>query len=164
MINNYLSTGGFNISIKRMPNVSFFTQKATIPGLSASGITAPSPLNKYFEPGDELGYEDLTLEFMIDEKMFNYIEVQKWLVGLTSPQSTNQYKELKSSEFGLKSDITLIILNSHKNPVVKVTYYDCFPISLDSVQMDTNNSDVAYAVANASFKYNYYLIESVVDI
>jgi hypothetical protein len=161
MINNYLSTGGFILSIKRMPNVEFFTQKATIPGLSASAITTPSPLNQYFEPGDELGYEDLTLEFVIDEDMKNYMEVHDWLVGLTSPQSTDQFKALKNSEFGLKSDITLTILNSHKNPTVQVTYYDCFPIGLDSVQMDTNNSDVTYAIANGSFKYNYYTMKSV---
>ena len=122
-------------------------------------ITAPSPLNKYFEPGDELEYEDLTLEFIIDEDMKNYMEVHAWLVGLTSPQHTDQYKALKNSEFGIKSDITLTILNSHKNPTVQVTYYDCFPIGLSSVQMDATNSDVTYAVANANFKYNYYTME-----
>jgi len=162
MINNYLSTGGFTVSIKRLPEVEFFIQKATLPGLGSNPITLQSPPNSYFEPGDELGYEEMTMQFVINENMLNYISVHDWLVGITAPQSTDQYKAIKNSKYGIKSDITLIILNSSKNPVVRVTYYDCFPTSLESVEMDTNNSDIVYAIASANFKYNYYTIEKIV--
>jgi hypothetical protein len=161
MINNYLSTGGFNLSIRRLPNVEFFTQKANIPGITSSAVQLPAPTNPYFEVGDTISYEDLDVSFIIDEDMKNYMEVFKWLTSITAPQNSDQYKDIKASKYGLKSEISLIILNSHENPVVKITYYDCFPVSLSSVQMDINNTDVTYAEGNATFKYNYYTVEFI---
>ena len=161
MINNYLSTSGFTILIDRLPEVEFFTKKATLPGLGSNPVRLPSPLNEYYEPGDELGYEELDVEFLIDEDMINYISVHEWLVGITSPQSSDQYKKLISQKNGIKSDITLLILNSNKNATVKVTYYNCFPTSISPVEMLLDNSDVTYAVATVNFKYDYYKIEKI---
>lgn len=151
MITNYLSTGGFQVSIKRLPGTEFYTQKASIPGVSSNPTKGVTPLNPYFEPGDDLTYEDLNLEFIIDEDMNNYIDILDWIKSNTSPETSTQYKK----EGKTKSQISIIVLNSAKRPVVEITYYDCFPISLSEITLDSNNSDVQYAKANAVFKYNY---------
>jgi hypothetical protein len=163
MITNYFSPLEFNISVKRLPNVEFFAQRVTIPGISSSPVIVPSPVNKFFETPDELQYNNLDLSFIIDENMKNYIEVFNWMTNITFPQSTDQFKRVKASKDGLVSDISITVLNSHKNPNVKINFKDCFPISLSEINMDTTNQDVVYPEASVTFQYNWFEIVSLRD-
>lgn len=156
MITNYLSPLEFIIVVKRLPNVQFFTQRTTIPGVSASSIPHPTPFNQVFETGDRLNYGDLNLNFIIDEDMSNYIEVFNWIKGLSFPENFGQYRSIENSPEGLRTDISIKVLNSHKNPNVQVDYYDCFPTDLSEVTLDTTQTDVVYTEATVTFRYNYF--------
>ena len=118
MITNYLSPLEFIIVVKRLPNVQFFTQRTTIPSVSASPIPHPTPFNQVFETGDRLNYADLSFSFIIDEDMSNYIEVFNWIKGLSFPENFGQYRIIANSQEGLRTDISIKVLNSHKNPTV----------------------------------------------
>lgn len=158
MITNYLSPLEFIVSVKRMPNVQFFTQRASIPSLSINPIERPTPFKPLYETGDRLTYGELNLSFIIDEKMGNYIEVFNWMHGIAFPEKFDQYKNLEDSEFGIRSDITLLIMNSHKNPNLEIIYKDCYPIGLGEVSLDTTATDVVYPEASVTFVYNSYTI------
>lgn len=161
MITNYLSPLEFVVTVKRLPNVQFFTQRATIPSVNIQAIDKPTPFKTIFETGDRINYSELNLSFIVDEDMNNYIEVFNWMKGLSFPENFNQYKNLKESENGLKSDISIVIMNSHKNPSISVDYYDCFPISLSEVLLDTTQNDIIYPEATATFQYNYFSITQI---
>lgn len=163
MITNYFSPLEFNITVKRLPNVEFFTQRVSIPGISSNPVIVPSPVNKFFETPDELQYNNLDLSFIIDENMKNYIEVFNWMTATSFPQNTDQFKRIKESKDGLKSDISIVILNSHKNPSIRVDFKDCFPISLSEIIMDTTNQDLVYPEASVTFQYNWFEIKSLRD-
>ena len=156
MITNYLSPLEFRILVQRLPNVSFFTQRVSIPDISASGIDQATPLNRIYQQPNSLTYSTLDLNFILDEEMNNYLEMFNWLKGITSPENYEQFNRQKDSEFGLYSDITVTILNSHKNPKIEFTYKNCFPISLSSVQMDTTQPDITYPEATTTFQYDYF--------
>lgn len=159
MITNYLSPLEFQVAIKRLPNVEFFTQKATLPGISGSAVEMSGPLNKIFHTQDKLNYEDFSMSFIIDEKMGNYMEILNWIKGISSPENYEQYKNIKNSDEGLYSDISVIILNSMKNKNLQWNFYNCFPINLSGIDLDTTNSDITYPESTATFKYDYYDIE-----
>lgn len=158
MITNYLSPLEFIIVVKRLPNVQFFTQRTTIPSVSASPVPHPTPFNQVFETGDRLNYADLSFSFIIDEDMSNYIEVFNWIKGLSFPENFDQYKRIENSADGLRTDISIKVLNSHKNPTVQIDYYDCFPTDLSDVLLDTTQTDVTYPEATVTFRYNYFEI------
>ena len=158
MITNYLSPLEFIIVVKRLPNVQFFTQRTTIPSVSASTIPHPTPFNQVFETGDRLNYTDLSFSFIIDEDMSNYIEVFNWIKGITFPENFGQYTNIENSQEGLRTDISIKVLNSHKNPTVQIDYYDCFPTDLSDVVLDTTQTDVVYPEATVTFRYNYFEI------
>lgn len=162
MITNYMSPLEFIVSVNRLPNVQFFTQRTTIPSISAAPIQHPTPFNPTFETGDRLNYGDLNFNFIVDETMSNYIEVLNWIKGLSFPENFNQYDSLQKSTESLRSDITIKVLNSHKNPVVQIYYYDCFPTDLSEVNLDTTQSDIVYPEATVTFRYNYFEITSLV--
>lgn len=161
MITNYFSPLEFVVTIKRLPNIEFFTQRTVIPGISASPVEKPTPFNRLFETPDKLTYDNFNFSFIIDEKMENYLEIHNWLKSITFPQNFNQFKNINESEDGLRSDITIIALNSSKNPSITISFKNCFPISLSEVMLDTTQNDVSYPEANVTFQYDYYEIAQV---
>lgn len=161
MITNYLSPLEFIITVKRLPSVTFFMQRTSIPGVSVNPIEHPTPFKPTFEGGDRLTYDDLNLSFIIDEGMTNYLEIFNWIKGYSFPENFDQYKNLAASQNGLKSDISVKVLNSHKNPSILIDYRDCFPISLSEVTLDTTQTDVIYPEATVTFRYNYFDITSI---
>jgi hypothetical protein len=161
MITNYLSPLEFVVTVKRLPNVQFFTQRATIPSVIMQPIDKPTPFKTIFETGDRVTYSELNLTFIVDEQMNNYIEIFNWIKGLTFPENFNQFKNIKESEEGLRSDISIVVMNSHKNPSIRIDYYDCFPISLSEVLLDTTQSDIVYPEATVTFQYNYFSISQI---
>jgi hypothetical protein len=158
---NFLSPTGFRFSIKRLPNVSFFVQAATIPGLSMGVTDSPTPFKTIHFAGDKLQYEQFNITVRVDEYMDSYNEIFDWIVGLSKPQSFDQYKSLQQSDDGLYSDATLTILDSRKNPGIEVTFKDMFPISLGSIVLDTTETDVNYKTCDITFQHNGHTVKKI---
>ena len=161
MITNYFSPLEFIVSVKRLPNVEFFTQRTQIPGVSATPVEKPNPFNVMYETPDKLRYDNLNFSFIIDEKMNNYLEIYNWIKGITFPQNFDQFKAINESKEGRFSDISVLVLNSSKNPSINITYKNCFPISLSEVVLDTTSPDLIYPEATVTFQYDYYEIEQI---
>jgi hypothetical protein len=151
----------FVVVVKRLPNVQFFTQTVNIPSISMQLIEQSNPFKPIPVPGDRAIYGDLSLSFMIDESMSNYIEVHNWIKGLTFPNNFEQNADLKSSQYGLFTDISIIIMNSHKNPNINVSFRDCFPVNLSDVTLDTTQSDVVYPQATVTFTFKDFTITQI---
>lgn len=161
MITNYLSPLEFVVTVKRLPHVQFFTQKISVPSLSATAIERPTPFKVLTETGDKLSYGELNLSFIIDEQMNNFIEIVDWMKGINFPESFDQFKKLNESNDGLRSDISLLIMNNKKNPNIEINFIDCFPTNLSEISLDTTATDVMYPEASVSFAYNSYSISKV---
>jgi hypothetical protein len=124
-------------------------------------IEKPSPFNPIPVPGDRVSYSELPLSFIIDEQMSNFIEVFNWIKGLGFPETFDQYRNLKNSEEGLLTDISIVIMNSHKNPNIEIQFKDCFPTGLSDVQLDTTQTDIIYPQATVSFAFLNYSIRQI---
>jgi len=161
MINNYLSSAGFKIIFKRLPNVEFFSNKILLPSVTTNAVKTDTPLRAYYSTGDHLAYADLDLTFIIDENMRNYREIYDWLKGIGSPDSLEQYDQLADSQDGTTSDITVLILNSHKQPNLEVTYLNAQPIGLTPVSLDLSNQDVLYPEATVTMRYDAFDIKEL---
>ena len=163
MITNYFSPLEFQVNIKRLPNVEFFVQKTAIPGVSGNPAIMPTPFNKLNITPDKLQYDPLELTFIVDETLSNYIEILSWIKGTTFPERYSQYNNLNKSEYGIESDITIVALNSHKNPVIKATFTNCAPISLSPINLDTTQPDLVYPEATVIFSYDYFDVSPYID-
>jgi hypothetical protein len=161
MITNYLSPVSFVAVIERLPNVEFFTQRFTIPSVSATPPVQVSPIHNIYKTPDRLEYSDLDLSFIIDEHMNNYQEILRWMEGIGTPESTDQFDTLQRGKFGITSDITVIVKNSARNPEKKFTFTECFPTSLSPVQLDVTGSDVIYPECVVTFRYTNMKMENI---
>ena len=163
---NFLSGVAFKFNLTKFPNVDFFSNSARIPELTLELTRQPSYLKNIDVPGERLSYGDLTLRFLVDENMENYISVYNWLTGLGFPETTKEFADLIKDKDGQRDpkeafcDGTLRILNSNYREVAKVKFNDLFPTSLTSLDFDATNTDVQYFTAEATFKYTVYKIES----
>ena len=159
---NFLSRVGFKFTLAKEPKVTFFCNSARIPEINLGLAKQPTYLKILDVPGDILTYGDLTLKFIVDENMENYMAVHNWLTGLGFPESTQQYKELTTNDQGLRdekeafSDGSLSILNSNYRSTATVKFRDLFPVSLSSLEFDATASDIIYLTAQVTFKYTIY--------
>lgn len=160
-INNYLSTGGFAIKISRLPNVEFFSQKVLLPGVTANPVETQTPLRAFYNVPDHIRFADLDLSFIIDENMENYREIFDWLQGIGTPDNLEQYDKLQATEEGLVSDISIMLLNSHKNPNVEFVFTNAFPIGLTPISLDLAQQDVVYAEATVTMRYDSFKINKM---
>lgn len=157
---NFLSPLGFKFILSRASAIEYYVQTVNIPSISTQAVNVPTPFVKLPYAGDHLDFGDLELSFKIDEDMKNYLEIYNWLIGIGFPDKFDQYKSLNSGS-GIYSDAVLIILTSSKNANINVKFKNIFPISLDSVQFDTTQTDVEYVSTSVSFKYQSFEIETV---
>jgi hypothetical protein len=159
MITNYLSPLEFQVTVNRLPEVEFFTQTLEIPSVSAAGIVVDNPFNYTHITPNKVSYSNLNLSFIVDENMKNYMSVFYWMTGVGFPQNYKQFEDLQESEEGLISDISIIVMNSNKNPNIIVNFKDCFPVSLSPIKLDTTSPQLIYPTATATFTYTYFNIE-----
>ena len=57
--------------------------------------------------------------------------------------------------------ISLIVLNSARNPNYEFVFRSAFPTDLSSIDFDTTDNDVDYVSASATFKYMLFDIEKI---
>lgn len=161
---NFLSPVGFKFSLARYPKVSFFSNSTRIPEISLDLAMQPTYLKNIDVPGEKLSYGDLTLRFLVDENLENYMIVHNWLTGLGYPETTQDYVDLITDDNGIRdsksafSDASLHILNSNFKDTAIVKFKDVFPYSLSSLEFDSTATDVQYFTAEVSFKYTVYNI------
>ena len=160
---NMLSPLGFKFQIRKLPDVNYFLQRVSVPEISITPVTQPTPFTANHHPGDHIDYGHLDLVFKVDEDMNNYTQIHNWLRGTGFPEEFSEYQELinagrESIGGGLKSDASLIITTNLKNPNIEITFIDCFPIALGSIDMNTTDLSVEYITCSARFAYTLFEI------
>jgi len=175
---NPLSPTGFQLSITKIPEVTYFCQIATLPEVTLENVAMATPLSINKVPGELLRFGDLTINFVVDEKMTNYSAIWNWLIGLGFPQDWAQYQALINgsqnstsgvaqsnsltpnfgTQVGNYSDGILQILGSNNVPVRSIHFIDLHPISLGSLEFQSNVDDIQYLTGTATFGYTFFTI------
>ena len=169
---NFLSPAGFKFNLAKTPKVDFFSQSVSIPNINLGVSMQTSYLKDIPVPGDKVLYDDLTVRFLVDEKMENYLAIYKWITGLGFPESLGQFAQLKKDDIRTDSrivdrgdpryfefsDATLQVLNSNYKPSVLINFIDAFPVSLSTLEFDVSTRDYNFFTAEVTFKYTIFNI------
>lgn len=165
---NFLSPTGFKFTLTRTPKVAFFCNQANIPDLTLGVAVQPSYTKMLPTPGDIIEFGDLSLRFLVDENLENYMQIQNWIRGLGFPEQLDQFNDLEESGLvqgnylkdrqNIYSDGTLQVLTSSQIPNFQIVFQDLFPYSLSTMTFDSTDTDIQYFTADVSFKYTIYNI------
>jgi len=166
---NFLSPGGFRFTLAKYPKIAYFCQSANIPAISVGELTQPTPFRPIPFEG-VLSYQTLSLRFLVDEDLENYLIIHNWMRGLGVPEKFKERQELIDSQtnnfaqgIGDKefADGTLTVLNSNFQPNFNIVFKDMFPIALNTLEFDAALSDTEYFNSVVEFNYLQYEIQSL---
>ena len=165
---NFLSPTGFKFVLNRAPKVVFFSNQANIPGLTLGTAQQTNYLTDIPVPGDKIQFQDLSLRFLVDENLENYMELQNWIRGLGFPESIQEFRDFESKAVlkgnfkkdrqNIYSDGTLQILSSNLVAKFNVNFTDLWPYRLTTITFDATDTDIEYFTADVDFKYTMYNI------
>jgi hypothetical protein len=161
---NPLSPNGFMFTIQKLPELNFFCQQVNLPGVLLGEPEFANPLSRQPIPGETLTYDQLQVQFLIDEQMINYKSIYNWLLALGFPTGYDDYinflnedDRLVTTELAKNySDASLHILGSNNTVIQTVQFTDVFPVSIDTLTFQSTNQDVNYLIGNATFRYGFY--------
>jgi hypothetical protein len=155
---NYLQPTSFKITIdrKNFPNLEFFCQDFTHPGMIMNAVEVPfRKLQSIPFVGDKLTFNELLANIIVDENMDAYNEMYNWM---RTNLDNNENSRLEDA--GIRpptvSDIVLSILSSHNNVTKQIRYIDCMPVALTDVQFQSTASGTEFVTFGASFRFSYF--------
>ena len=147
---NQLNVVSFETNFLRIPGVNYFCQRVSIPGITLSTTNLSTPYASIPIEGDILEFEDLTIGFIVDEDMQNYLELYNWLQSIGFPEKFPQYD---NETLKIKSDMNILLHTNKSNPNYSIVFKDVFPVSLGTIAFDTNATALDPIVIDAGFKY-----------
>jgi len=181
---DYASPTQFKFGIHQLPKVEFFSTAATIPAIALSDVLVPTPYKTMPMMGDQLTYDNLSVSFIVDEYLENYLSIHEWMTAIGFPKNRTQFSQFKTntsntpsanaaqsndigdvqkptSKNALFSDATLTILSNKNNPIVNVLFRDLYPVAMTGLEYNQGATDVEYLTASIDFAYQIYEIEAI---
>ena len=155
---NQLNVVSFDVSFSRMTAVQYFCQRISLPTVVLGETNEPSPFMNLPLEGDTLTFEALSLSFIVDEDLQNYIEIYNWLTALGFPREYSQFAILQEPSAASKtlskySDLSLVVHTNKSNPNYKIKFTDVFPTSISSIQFDATPTGMDPIVVDATFNF-----------
>ena len=165
---NYLSNISFRLTMLDAPNLTWFCQATNVPGVSIEGIDVFTPYVTIPFAGNKVNFEELSVRFIVDEHMKNWIEIYDRIIALGLAEGGEKYRLLKAKSDltqrgGTVSTLVLTVLTSAMNPQMEFHFYEAFPITLSALDFDSANTDLEYFTATAGFRYTNYEIKNLLN-
>lgn len=156
---NYLQPTSFKLVIdrKNYPNLEFFCQSFTHPGLLMPAAEMPiRRLQSIPMPGESITINELSATILLDENLDSYNEMYSWIRRIhTTNMEGGQYLQ-RGTTPPTTADITLSILSSHNNQTKQVRYLDSVPTSLGDISFESTASGTEFITFVATFRFSYF--------
>lgn len=140
----------YNVNFKMVflqaPELDYFCQNVTMPGLSLGEVDTPWQNFGGYTPGNRLNYEPLTMNFLLMESMDNYFYLVDWMKRVADKGAIKDQVQ----------DASLVIMNNNRlgNKVIK--YIGMFPTNISDLSLESNVQDALPLTFNATFRYQLY--------
>jgi hypothetical protein len=170
---NPLQPNKFLLTFARAPNVQYFCQQVSVPGISLSEAVIANPFVDIYAPGEKAIYDLLNITFMVDEELQGWKEIHDWIRAMTKVKEFAEYRELPNlnknssarndirDNFPQYSDASLSLYSGSNKEYYRFKFYDVFPTTISTFVMNSQDSPENVITADATFRYSYYDIEKV---
>ena len=132
-----------------MPSIEFISAELG----TAYGVNIPTGTGKYI-------FEDLTVSFLVDEKLESWREIYEWIKRL-GPMNNDSQEIMYEDCYESTTVGQLDIMNSAYQPSFSLKFYNMFPISLTGFSFTTTAADAIQLQSAATFRYSYYDVEAL---
>jgi hypothetical protein len=105
--------------------------------------------------GSALEYDQMQVQFVMDEDYKSYIELYKWMLSIVNPVGASTL----SSGGGSPSIAILHLLNNNRtNNGLYIKFYDVFPSNLGSIELSQQISESEPVVGTVTLNYKWFEI------
>ena len=159
---NVLHPNKYQLNFSRAPNLQYFCQSVSIPGISISETPITNPFVDIYAPGEKAIYDLLNITFIVDEDLKGWLEIHDWIRAMAKVKEFAEYRELatlnpnKTAKQPQYSDGMITLLTSKNNPNLSFKFYDLFPTSLSTFVVSNSDSPETIITADATFRFSYY--------
>ena len=139
------SKSNYYCVFSKIPNLIFYIQSFALPSATNRKIQIDMPHTAdYFVAGHKTDYEEFSINFYMDENFRTYFSLLQWM----------RENEKKPYIEDTVAQMSLIILNNAKQPIIRVDFRDVLCSSLGDIQFENQASDslIFYGMFT-SYKY-----------
>lgn len=152
---NFLQNNNFQFSLDRIPNTTFRVIACDIPSITIAPAQAGYPGASQYFPGNTTEFEELTLDFLVDENLDNYEELYNWI---TQQRYCSDFVPTNDIDRKMVSDGNLVTLTNSSNPNRVFHFKAMFPVSLGNIHFDTTIDRPESIRCQVTFKYSYFVM------
>ena len=143
---NNLDNVKFKLEIGRLPNVSFWLQSCILPSMTIEDSTMPTIRRDIPIPGQKITFENLIINFIVDQQLVNYEEIFNWFQDITAASTINE----------MVSDNSLHFLDGNNKVMRTIDFVGAYPTLLTELSMNSDDSDTLPVTCSVSFNYQYF--------
>ena len=156
-----------------------------MPGITLTELVQPTRLQQIRIPGNDLTFEDLTIQFIVDEDLETYTQIHDWMAALAQMDSDDKYRALitegkdrmplsqqqTSTDAGrpgiatpdgaIFADAKLTVLTSRFISKIEINFQDIYPKSLSALDYNQNLTDTEYLIATCTFGYKIHTYKTL---
>ena len=90
---NLLHPNKFTLTFHRLPEMEYFCQGASVPGISMGEALRNTPFVDLYSPGDKAIYDLFNVTFFVDEELKSWISIHDWIRAATFPTEYEEYED-----------------------------------------------------------------------
>jgi hypothetical protein len=143
--------------------LELMVQKVNLPGLTVPDQNQPTIFGTTIPiPSMTVQFEPLTVEFIVDENLTNWLSIYSWIRNITNiADSTTANLDYADWHYTAK----LLIMNSAfkytgcTDPVLTVGFQNVIPTRLTGLVFQSDSPDTNILKASCTFKYSYYTFD-----
>ena len=152
----------------RAPHLTFFCQSISIPTIEIDRLVQDSPFSDIKIPAGNVAYGDLTLNFVVDEKLANWIEIYNWMTSLVpSDELAPQTEDIGGNKKGIVppaerfSDLSVVVTTNQSNAQVVFDFKNAYPLSLGEIEFTSINTSSDPVTSTVTFSYDTYSVSTL---
>ena len=154
---SYLQPISFQFQCPKTPTLNYFVQSVTIPAVDSAAALQPTALVPSPVTGQDFTYNPLTVSFIVDENMDNWLEIYNWML---STKATDRFDRV-SAPADQFADASVLVMNNKMQAIRRVEFYRIFPTNLSEISFDSANTDPSPILATATFAYTFYEVSEI---
>lgn len=154
---NPLQPTKFLLTFSRLKTTTYFCQTVNIPSITLGEVDRPTPFLDMYSPGTKLSYEPLDISFIVDEELASWRNLYDWFLSIADPdgfEKRDHSTELQKNKHF--SDATLTILNNLNNPILRIQFTNCYPLTMGGINLDTTLDADTILTCDATFRYQSF--------
>lgn len=127
--------------------ILMYCEGLTLPSVSLSTQQART-YGEFREMPYERLYQNIALTFFVDNTMDSKVLFDDWINSIQNP-STRQFSYYNE----YITDITIKVLDVNDKERYEVKLFECYPLSINQIDMDYGSKDVMRLTVNMNYRY-----------